>query len=91
MGHEIGKVFLFNFKLFFWRFSCQKRAFLWTDLQKNKTVSGVKSFLPLELVFAIMMLFAFFKEICEDGKYKMYMKEDIACTDEKPPMLLLFI
>jgi len=55
MGHEIGKDFLFNFKLFFWRFSCQKRAFLWTDVEKNKTVSGVKSFLPSVLVFAIMI------------------------------------
>jgi hypothetical protein len=32
--------------------------------------------LPLVLVFAIIMLFAFFKELCEDGKYKMYVKED---------------
>jgi len=38
-----------------------------------------------------MMLFAFFKEMCEDGKYKMYLKEDIACTEEKPPMLLFYI
>jgi len=51
MVHEIGKVFLFNFKLFFWRFSCQKKAFLWTDLQKNKTVSGVKSFFAFSTCF----------------------------------------
>jgi len=34
-----------------------------------------------------MMPFAFFKEICEDGKNKMYLEEeDVACTDEKPSM-----
>jgi hypothetical protein len=33
---------------------------------------------PLVLVLAKMMLFAFFKEICEVGKYKMYVKEDTA-------------
>jgi len=33
-----------------------------------------------------MMPFAFFKEMCEDRKNKMYLKEDVAYSDEKPPM-----
>jgi hypothetical protein len=71
MGHEIGKVFLFNFKLFFWRFSCQKRGVFLDRFTEKQDSFWRQILLPLVLAFAILMLFAFLKEIWEHGRHEM--------------------